>query len=94
MAVTPVPVLAGDPRRTNRGAKGKLHPLPDEAGYEELTLELAKKWGADVIREAMARSYPMRIPSRGMTSIPPSASCAPTTSGPMPIPPCSSSAPS
>ena len=26
--------------------------LPGEAGYEELTLELAKKWGADVIRDS------------------------------------------
>ena len=26
--------------------------LPGEAGYESLTLELAKKWGADVIRDS------------------------------------------
>jgi beta-D-galactosyl-(1->4)-L-rhamnose phosphorylase len=26
--------------------------LPGESGYEELTLELAKKWGADVIRDS------------------------------------------
>ena len=26
--------------------------LPGEAGYEELTLKLAKKWGADVIRDS------------------------------------------
>ena len=26
--------------------------LPGEAGYEELTLELAEKWGADVIRDS------------------------------------------
>lgn len=26
--------------------------LPGEAGYEQLTLELAKKWGADVIRDS------------------------------------------
>ncbi len=26
--------------------------LPGEAGYEELTLDLAKKWGADVIRDS------------------------------------------
>jgi len=26
--------------------------LPGEAGYEELTLQLAKKWGADVIRDS------------------------------------------
>ena len=26
--------------------------LPGEAGYEALTLEMAKKWGADVIRDS------------------------------------------
>ena len=26
--------------------------LPGEAGYEQYTLELAKKWGADVIRDS------------------------------------------
>ncbi len=26
--------------------------LPGEAGYEQLTLDLAKKWGADVIRDS------------------------------------------
>ena len=26
--------------------------MPGEAGYEKLTLELAKKWGADVIRDS------------------------------------------
>ena len=26
--------------------------MPGEAGYEQLTLELAKKWGADVIRDS------------------------------------------
>ena len=26
--------------------------LPGEAGYEKLTLELADKWGADVIRDS------------------------------------------
>ena len=26
--------------------------LPGEAGYEELTLALARKWGADVIRDS------------------------------------------
>ncbi|MBR4331754.1 MAG: D-galactosyl-beta-1-4-L-rhamnose phosphorylase, partial [Clostridia bacterium] len=26
--------------------------LPGEAGYEELTLQMAKKWGADVIRDS------------------------------------------
>lgn len=26
--------------------------LPGEAGYEELTLKMAKKWGADVIRDS------------------------------------------
>ena len=26
--------------------------LPGEEGYEKLTLEMAKKWGADVIRDS------------------------------------------
>ena len=26
--------------------------LPGEAGYEELTLKLAERWGADVIRDS------------------------------------------
>lgn len=26
--------------------------LPGEAGYEELTLQLAEKWGADAIRDS------------------------------------------
>ena len=26
--------------------------LPGEAGYEELTLRMAKKWGADVVRDS------------------------------------------
>lgn len=30
--------------------------LPGEAGYEKLTLELAKKWGADVIRVLMGQN--------------------------------------
>ncbi|MBR1586156.1 MAG: 1,3-beta-galactosyl-N-acetylhexosamine phosphorylase [Clostridia bacterium] len=31
---------------------GKDFTLPGEAGYEQLTLELAEKWGADVIRDS------------------------------------------
>ena len=26
--------------------------LPGESGYEELTLQMAQKWGADVIRDS------------------------------------------
>ena len=26
--------------------------LPGEAGYEDLTLKMAEKWGADVIRDS------------------------------------------
>ena len=26
--------------------------LPGESGYEKLTMELAEKWGADVIRDS------------------------------------------
>ena len=32
-------------------AKGSF-TLPGEAGYEDLTLRMAKKWGADVIRDS------------------------------------------
>lgn len=35
-------------QQTGRGS----FTLPGEAGYEKLTLELAKKWGADVIRDS------------------------------------------
>ena len=35
----------------NLGAKGSF-TLPGEAGYEELTLELAERWGADAIRDS------------------------------------------
>lgn len=35
----------------NSDPKGDF-TLPGEAGYEQLTLELAKKWGADVIRDS------------------------------------------
>ncbi|MEN8904915.1 MAG: 1,3-beta-galactosyl-N-acetylhexosamine phosphorylase [Clostridiales bacterium] len=34
----------------NSGKKGSF-TLPGESGYEDLTLKLAKKWGADVIRD-------------------------------------------
>lgn len=34
------------------GIKGGDFTLPGEAGYEDLTLRLAKKWGADVIRDS------------------------------------------
>lgn len=35
-------------KRVERGS----FTLPGEAGYEKLTLELAEKWGADVIRDS------------------------------------------
>ena len=35
-------------KRVERGS----FTLPGEAGYEELTLQLADKWGADVIRDS------------------------------------------
>jgi beta-D-galactosyl-(1->4)-L-rhamnose phosphorylase len=35
----------------SNGVKGSF-TLPGEAGYESLTLQLAKKWGADVIRDS------------------------------------------
>ena len=35
--------------------------LPGESGYEELTLRLADKWGADVIREIGRASCRERV---------------------------------
>ena len=35
----------------NKNIKGDF-TLPGEAGYEELTLKLADKWGADAIRDS------------------------------------------
>lgn len=37
--------------KRNPESKG-CFTLPDEAGYEDLTLNLAGKWGADVIRDS------------------------------------------
>jgi len=39
--------------------------LPGEAGYEELTLELAKKWGADAIRDSDGTVLSDKIISTG-----------------------------
>ncbi|MBR4235638.1 MAG: 1,3-beta-galactosyl-N-acetylhexosamine phosphorylase [Clostridia bacterium] len=39
--------------------------LPGESGYEELTLELAKKWGADVIRDSDGTHLSDAITSAG-----------------------------
>ena len=39
--------------------------LPGEAGYEELTLRLAKVWGADVIRDSDGTSLSDKITSSG-----------------------------
>jgi len=39
--------------------------LPGEAGYEELTLELAKRWGADVIRDSDGTQLSDAITSSG-----------------------------
>ncbi len=38
--------------RSNYMSTKGLFTLPGEAGYEELTLELAKRWGADAIRDS------------------------------------------
>ena len=35
--------------------------LPGEAGYEDLTLRLAEKWGADVIRDSDGTQLSDRI---------------------------------
>lgn len=39
--------------------------LPGEAGYEQLTLELAKKWGADVIRDSDGTKLSSEITDAG-----------------------------
>jgi len=39
--------------------------LPGEAGYEDLTLELAKKWGADAIRDSDGTVLSDKIISTG-----------------------------
>lgn len=39
--------------------------MPGEAGYEELTLELARKWGADVIRDSDGTELSDEITSAG-----------------------------
>ena len=39
--------------------------LPGEAGYEDLTLELAKKWGADVIRDSDGTQLSDKITTSG-----------------------------
>lgn len=39
--------------------------LPGESGYEELTLELAKKWGADVIRDSDGTELSSEIVNSG-----------------------------
>lgn len=39
--------------------------LPGEAGYEQLTLELAKKWGADVIRDSDGTKLSAEITDAG-----------------------------
>ena len=40
--------------------------LPGEAGYEKLTLELAKKWGADVIRDSDGTELSPEITEAGI----------------------------
>ena len=39
--------------------------LPGEAGYEELTLKLAERWGADVIRDSDGTELSEEITSAG-----------------------------
>ena len=39
--------------------------LPGEAGYEDLTLELAEKWGADAIRDSDGTVLSNKIISMG-----------------------------
>ncbi|MCL2201565.1 MAG: D-galactosyl-beta-1-4-L-rhamnose phosphorylase, partial [Oscillospiraceae bacterium] len=39
--------------------------IPGESGYEKLTLELAKKWGADAIRDSDGTSLSQEINEAG-----------------------------
>ena len=39
--------------------------MPGEAGYEKLTLQLAKRWGADVIRDSEGTTLSEDILSSG-----------------------------
>ena len=55
--------------------------LPGEAGYEKLTLELAEKWGADVIRDSERRAtlrFPKDVKIRSTPLPRPQSSCATT----------------
>jgi beta-D-galactosyl-(1->4)-L-rhamnose phosphorylase len=40
--------------------------MPGEAGYEELSLSLAEKWGADVIRDCDGTKLSPRLQEAGM----------------------------
>ena len=55
--------------------------LPGESGQEKLTLELAKKWGADVIRDSDGTQFPMKFSTPGTIFTPPSASSVTTMPG-------------
>lgn len=39
--------------------------LPGESGYEELTLQMAKKWGADIIRDSDGTELSQEIVDSG-----------------------------
>ena len=43
--------------------------LPGEAGYEKLTLEMAEKWGADVIRDSDGTVLSDEILDAGFTAV-------------------------
>ncbi len=53
-----------DETKTNETPGGDF-TLPGEAGYEELTLRLAKKWGADVVRDSDGTQLSPEILSAG-----------------------------
>lgn len=55
--------------------------LPGESGQEKLTLELAKKWGADVIRDSDGTQLSDEILTPGTIFTPPSASSVTTMPG-------------
>ena len=59
--------------------------LPGEAGYEDLTLDLARRWGADAIRDSDGTVLSDKITGpAASTSTRPSAWYAATTNGPRP----------
>ena len=76
----------------NQSLKTGGFTLPGEAGYEDLTLRLARLWGADVIETVTVLHCPTRSINQAMISIPHSAWSGLTMNGPKTIRTSSSSA--